>query len=202
MHAIGDRAIDQAVSVVETLRSEGVVFPFAPRLEHAEMLDAELLERAVSAGFLFSMQPNFTARWQHPGQLYEAAFGPERGARLNPYAAVAATGRLLFGSDTMPIGPLFGLTGALGHPSAAQRLTMEEAVRAYAVTPATGVLRPFHANRLAPGDPADMALLRLPSPPASTGPGGLEGARVEAVWADGALRHADPTFVRPAWLAQ
>lgn len=191
MHAIGDRAIDQAIRGVERLR-ERALAPArpGPRLEHAEMLDAELLERAVACGMRVSMQPNFTARWQGPGQLYETALGPARAAALNRYGSVSETGRLHLGSDTMPMDPLLGLVGAMSHPRPEERLSFPQAVRHYTASGATAVYRPFGEGRVVPGEPADLILLRLPGPPPDLSPDQARRAEVLATWVAGELRHA------------
>jgi hypothetical protein len=201
MHAIGDRAIAQAISVVERMRSDGLSFPApGPRLEHAEMLDAELLARGVAAGFVFSMQPNFTARWQHPGGLYEQVLQPARAAALNPYRAVALTERLIFGSDTMPLDPLLGLAGAIRHPVPTERLCFRSALRRYTQAAAAAVPSPFGNGTLAPGAPADFVVLRLPPGVAFSFAPGVAGSppveRVEAAatWVGGECVHADAAF--------
>lgn len=201
MHAIGDRAIAQAISVVERMRSDGASFPApGPRLEHAEMLDAELISRGTAAGFIFSMQPNFTARWQHPGGLYEQVLRAERAAALNPYRAVALTERLVFGSDTMPLDPLLGLAGAIRHPVPEQRLCFRSALRRYTQAAAAAAPFPFGNGTLEPGAPADFVVLRLPpdvSFPFLTGVAGsppVERMEVAATWVGGACVFADEAF--------
>jgi predicted amidohydrolase YtcJ len=201
MHAIGDRAIVQAISVVERMRADGWDFPSpGPRLEHAEMLDAGLIARAVEAGILFSMQPNFTARWQHAGGLYEQVLGPARASALNPYRAVAATDRLLFGSDTMPLDPLLGLRGACRHPVPGERLCFASALQRYTRAAAAAVPRPFGNGTVAPRAPADFVALRLPPgtpfpfPPGVGGSPPAEQLEVAATWVGGECVHADAAF--------
>ena len=201
MHAIGDRAIAQAISAVERMLSDGVSFPApGPRLEHAEMLDAELIARGASAGFLFSMQPNFTARWQHPDGLYEQVLLPARAAALNPYRTAALTERLIFGSDTMPLDPLLGLAGAIRHPVPGQRLCFRSALRRYTQAAAAAVPFPFGNGTLEPGAPADFVVLRLPpdaSFPFAPGVAGsppVERMEVAATWVGGECVHADAAF--------
>lgn len=201
MHAIGDRAIIQAISVAERMRAEGWTFPSpGPRLEHAEMLDAGLVARGAEAGFLFSMQPNFTARWQHAGGLYEQVLHVSRTAALNPYRTVAATDRLVFGSDTMPLDPLLGLRGACRHPVPGERLCFASALRRYTRAAAAAVPCPFGNGTLEPGARADLVVLRLPPgtifpfPPGVEGSPPLERMEVAATWVDGECVHADAAF--------
>lgn len=162
LHAIGDRAIEQALAAFRMLEAEGVSLDH-PRLEHAEMLHPEHLAAIEGTSVVLSMQPNFTARWQGPGGLYEQVLGVERARRLNPYRSVARKPRLLFGSDTMPLDPLLGLRGALGHPLAEERLSMDEALRAYTLWPRWYSEGLHGEGGLRPRDPADFAILELPA---------------------------------------
>ncbi|MBD3163033.1 MAG: amidohydrolase family protein, partial [Candidatus Eisenbacteria bacterium] len=107
LHAIGDRAVDQAVEIYAAL--SGTAVPSRLRIEHAEQCASETIDRAAENGIVWSMQPNFTARWQGPEGLYERLLGTERTRGLNRYRTLASRGRLLFGSDTMPLGPLLGI---------------------------------------------------------------------------------------------
>lgn len=193
LHAIGDAAIEQAIRVVETLQREGHAGPeWAPRLEHAEALAPDLLERAVAAGFWFSMQPNFTVRWQHPGGLYEGRLGWDRTLGLNPYRSAFATGRLVLGSDCMPVGPRFGWRGLLEHPQESERLSPPEVLLAYGLAARSCVDAPFlrpvdragslMAGAIGPacgfsaGDSADLVLLDDAAPPR------VRGVAVNGQW--------------------
>ena len=142
-------------------------------------LDREI-ERLARLGITASMQPNFVARWAHPGGLYERVLGPDRAPRTNRFRSLARAGvSLAFGSDAMPVGPLLGLSGALGHPDPAERLTVEEALAAYtAGGPLSVEERP---GRLEPGHPADLVLLSARTPDAQA----VTGAVVDATWVDG-----------------
>ena len=209
MHAIGERAITQAISTVEALRREGHALPPpGARVEHAEELTEDLVERGTAAGMLFSMQPNFTARWQHRGDLYESVLGWERAERLNPYRRVASTGQLLFGSDCMPLDPWLGLRGAMTHPLESERLSLREALLAYSGSSAAGVRFPFGQGRLSAGEPADLliaewpALSRVVGLSSSVAPGAeaLEDVRVLGVLVDGILRSHDGSLRPPGWL--
>jgi hypothetical protein len=133
VHAIGDAAIVQVVTTAEAIVARHGLPAFGwASIEHAELLDPELLERAIAARLRFSMQPNFVARWGEPGGLYQTALGPERWQRMNPLRPVHDAGAvLLFGSDGMPMDPALGLQGAVRHPVAASSLGVEEALEVY-----------------------------------------------------------------------
>ncbi|WP_336135288.1 amidohydrolase [Natronomonas amylolytica] len=121
VHAIGDAAIEVTL---DTLPDD----PEARhRIEHAELLPADL------DGFdaVASMQPNFL-RWARESGLYEQRLGAERTAASNRFSDVLDAGvPLAFGSDCMPIDPLYGIQQAVTAPETSQRLSVTEALRAY-----------------------------------------------------------------------
>ncbi|MFQ3319846.1 MAG: putative amidohydrolase YtcJ [Natronomonas sp.] len=121
VHAIGDEAVDVTL---ETLPDD----PEARhRIEHAELLPDDL------SGFdaVASMQPNFL-RWAREDGLYEKRLGEARTAASNRFSDVLdADIPLAFGSDCMPIGPLYGVQQAVTASEKSQRLTVTEALRAY-----------------------------------------------------------------------
>ncbi|WP_178917985.1 amidohydrolase [Natronomonas gomsonensis] len=121
VHAIGDEAIE---ITLETLPEDPEM---RHRIEHAELLPADL------EGFdaVASMQPNFL-RWARAGGLYERRLGADRTAESNRFADVLdADVPLAFGSDCMPLDPLFGVQHAVTAPEEGQRLSVTEALEAY-----------------------------------------------------------------------
>src|SRR5208283_2593619 len=60
IHAIGGRAIDQALAALERLSAQGVAFPWV-RLEHVQFITLSQARRAKDLGLLLSMQPNFNS---------------------------------------------------------------------------------------------------------------------------------------------
>jgi predicted amidohydrolase YtcJ len=113
-HAIGDAATDQVVAAMRLAAEQNPrVITAGHRVEHAELLTDPAAFAEV--GLTASMQPAFDATWGGPDGMYAQRLGPERAARLNPLAALAAAGvPLALGSDSpvTPIGPLAGLRAA------------------------------------------------------------------------------------------
>ncbi len=157
LHAIGMRATKQALEAFRRLGGgrEGMEL----RIEHAEELDAATIDLARRLRVVLSMQPNFTARWQGPDGMYERALGPDRARALNPYRTAVRSTRVVFGSDTMPFGPLGGIRGALAHPDPAERLTVAEAITAYA---SGGLDSAAGSDALQEGRNADLVVLHAP----------------------------------------
>ncbi len=156
IHAIGDAAIESALSALETT---GDPAQARHRIEHVELASDDHIERMAEAGIVASMQPNFL-QWAGEGGLYEHRLGPERTAESNRFRDLLDAGvPLAFGSDSMPLDPLFGIQAVVNAPEAAQRLTVTEAIEAYT---RGGAYAGFDEDRLGtiePGTLADLVML-------------------------------------------
>ncbi|WP_306056052.1 amidohydrolase [Natronococcus wangiae] len=127
-HAIGDEAIEEALSALEATDDPA---GSRHRIEHVELATDSQLERMADAGIVASMQPNFH-QWAGEGGLYDQRLGRERRKRTNRFRRVLEAGiPLAFGSDCMPLDPLLGIHHAVNAPTEAQRLSVTEAIRAY-----------------------------------------------------------------------
>ncbi|MEW5826854.1 MAG: amidohydrolase [Candidatus Bipolaricaulota bacterium] len=179
-HAIGDRAIGQVLAAHRAARTDGAL---RHRIEHFEFPTEEQVSETRTLGLCVCMQPNFVGNWGGLGGLYEAALGRRRAARGNPFRRVLDAGIPLgFGSDGMPLSPLYGVSSAVRAPHDAQRLTLGEAVHAYTVGSADLSGGAPSGGRIAEGDPADLVL--LDGPLDATGIGVRRAART---WVGGAL---------------
>jgi predicted amidohydrolase YtcJ len=160
VHVIGDAALDAALDGFEAARI-GRGNPLGHRLEHVEMVPGDAaLARLARLGLAVAAQPNFVGAWQGPGGLYETRLGPERARRLNPFASLIRAGvPVAFSSDAMPIDPLLGIRGAANHPDPIERVDALEAFRRYAEWGSRIAGDGDGRGRIAPGAPADFALL-------------------------------------------
>lgn len=156
IHAIGDRAIEE---VLAAARLAGVGFYDRHRIEHLELPTPAQLARVKDLGLVASMQPNFL-QWSGPGKMYEERLGPARDARIDPHRWVLDQGiPLAFGSDGMPIGPLYGIGLALDPPHPVQRVTVDEALEAYTKGSAYACFAEDELGEIAVGKWADLVIL-------------------------------------------
>jgi predicted amidohydrolase YtcJ len=154
-HAIGDEAIAATLDAYAGTDAAAA----RHRVEHAEVLTDDLVERFAEVGAVASVQPNFL-KWAREGGLYEARLGRERTHASNRYAALREAGvPLAFGSDTMPLGPLFGVQQAVTAPADAQRLDVTEALRAYTHGAAYALRDEDRFGTVEPGKRADLVVL-------------------------------------------
>jgi len=161
VHAIGDRAIRQFVDIYKTVFSEQIPDnPLGHSLEHLEVIDDSLLSTLKRLGIYASLQPNFAGRWSAPGGLNEKRLGSERLARCNAYKDFLKKGiPIVFGSDSMPLDPLFGIKSAIYHPIRNQRLQPFDAVKAYVQNCYKILGLDSKFGSLVPGKIADLVIL-------------------------------------------
>jgi len=159
VHAIGDLAIDQAIEAFRFVRMEGKSF-LRHRLEHIEVLQPEHIGWMKRLNLVASMQPNFVARWQQEGRLYQIRLGWERAKRMNPFGSILRAGvPLAFGSDGMPFGPIYGIVGALTHPEPSEQISLRQALLAYTQGAAFACSIENQVGTIASGKLADLVVL-------------------------------------------
>jgi predicted amidohydrolase YtcJ len=163
MHSIGDRTTAMALKVIEKVlkipNSSKNLNPMRHRLEHLEVLTRSQIKRIARLRLVCSMQPNFAWKWQNPGDLYERYLG-DRYKSMNCFKSVLEAGiRLTFGSDCMPLGPLYGLQGATCHPFACGRLKPIDAFRCYTSEGAFATFDEKRKGRIDQDFRADLVVL-------------------------------------------
>lgn len=163
VHSIGDRTTAMALSVFEkTFRVSGRIKNSnlrRHRLEHLEVLDPALIKKITRLRLICSMQPNFAWKWQNPGNLYERYLG-DRYKKMNCFKQVLKAGNnLAFGSDCMPLGPLYGLQGATCHPFACGRLKPADAFRCYTAQGAFAAFDEKNKGKIDEGFLADLVVI-------------------------------------------
>jgi predicted amidohydrolase YtcJ len=105
------------------------------------------------------MQPNFVRRWQNPDGMYEKILGPKY-LTMNCFSSlIKARITVVFGSDCMPLGPLYGIPGAVWHPSSYCKLDVAEAFRLYTEAGAYATFDEKKKGKLEPGYLADLLVL-------------------------------------------
>jgi predicted amidohydrolase YtcJ len=136
-HVIGDAGMDtvlEGYDAAAELVGLDLVRASRPRLEHAEMVDADGIARMARLGMVASVQPAFDAFWGGTAGMYEARLGHHRVPGTNPFAALARAGvRLALGSDS-PVtrfDPWGAVRAAVEHHQADQRLDVGTAVAAH-----------------------------------------------------------------------
>lgn len=169
VHAIGDRANALLLDIFDSVATAHGPRDRRFRIEHAQHLRAEEIARLAPLGVLASMQPYHAAddgRWAAK-RIRE----PELAGTYAFRAILDAGATLLFGSDwyVAPLDPVLGIWAAVArqtidganpegwHPE--QRITVEEALRAYTSANAYGMFAEARRGMLKPGMLADITVL-------------------------------------------
>jgi predicted amidohydrolase YtcJ len=180
-HAIGDEAIAATLDVLAEATGQ------RHRVEHAEVLTDDLVERLGEGDVVVSAQPNFL-KWARTGGLYDRRLGVERSRSTNRFRDLLDAGaQLAFGSDCMPLGPLFGVEQAVTAPADGQRLSPTEALRAYTWG---GAYAGFDEDRLGTAEPGKRAdLVVLEASPWAVDPDDIGAIDVALTLVDGQVVH-------------
>lgn len=169
VHAIGDRANATLLDIFERVARENGGRDRRFRIEHAQHLAPADLPRFGALGVIASMQPYHAiddGRWA--GKI----IGPERSKGTYAFRGLLDSGaRLAFGSDwyVAPPTPLEGIYAAVTRRTLddrnpdgwvpAQKITVEEALRAYTAGAAYGSFHERETGAIRPGMLADLAVI-------------------------------------------
>jgi hypothetical protein len=169
VHAIGERATGLLLSIYDSVARAHGPRDRRFRIEHAQHLRRQDVARLAALGAVASMQPYHAI---DDGRWAEKRVGPERVRNMYVFRSLLNAGAHLgFGSDwtVAPMDPLLGIYAAVTrrtldgkHPGGwipEQKITVEEALRAYTSGNAYGVFAERTRGRLLPGRKADLVLL-------------------------------------------
>jgi len=169
VHAIGDRAIAELLTIWEQLVAGEAPRDRRLRMEHAQHVRPGDIPRFERLGVIASMQPYHLA---DDGRWAEERIGRERCGDAFVFRSLLDRGvRVAFGSDwpVAPLDPLLGIEAAvhrrtLGgrHPDGwhpEQRISVVEALRAFTADAAHAIFRGNDLGALQPGKLADLVVL-------------------------------------------
>jgi predicted amidohydrolase YtcJ len=168
VHAIGDRANGLLLDTYAKVSSENGPRDRRFRIEHAQHLAPADIPRFAQLGVIPSMQPYHAI---DDGRWAEKYIGPRIKTTYAFRSLLDARAQLAFGSDwyVAPPTPLEGIYAAVtrrtiddrnpGGWVPAQKITVEEAVRAYTATAAYASFDELRKGTLAAGRLADLVML-------------------------------------------
>ena len=169
VHAIGDRANDELLTIFEKTEKANGLRDRRFRVEHAQHLNDKLIKRFAANKVVASMQPYHAI---DDGRWAWKRLDNERLKGTYAFRTILDNGGLLaFGTDwyVAPLNPLWGIYAAVtrrtldgknpGGWFPAERLTVEEAVRAYTIGSAYAEFQETEKGTLAKGMLADFIVL-------------------------------------------
>lgn len=169
IHAIGDRAINFLLNTYERVADENGERDRRFRIEHSQHLAPGDINRYAELKVIASMQPYHAI---DDGRWAEEYIGPERIKTTYAFRSLLDSGATLaFGSDwfVAPATPLEGIYGAVTRRTLdgknpegwvpEQKITVEEALKAYTVSAAYASFEEDIKGSLEPGKLADFVVL-------------------------------------------
>ena len=198
VHAIGDKANDEALSAIEEL-NETYKGDRRWRIEHAQIIDPVDISRFAATGTIASVQP---VHQTSDRLMAEARLGPDRLAGAYAWKSLLDSGAILaFGTD-VPVessSPFPGLAAAITREDASgqpfggwmpeQRLAREQAWQAYTNGAAYAAFAEDRLGSLEPGKRADFIIIDQDLLLAT--PAQIRATQVLQTWVQG-----KPVFVR------
>lgn len=169
IHAIGDKANDSILTIYEQVSKANGERDRRFRIEHAQHLRAEDIKRFGRDRIIASMQPYHCI---DDGRWAEKRIGRERAKGTYAFRTLIDTGATLaFGSDwsVAPLDPILGIYAAVtrrtldgknpGGWIPEQKISVEEAVRAYTFGSAYAEFAENSKGTITPGKLADIVIL-------------------------------------------
>jgi predicted amidohydrolase YtcJ len=169
IHAIGDEANFRILEIYRQTAEANGARDRRFRIEHAQHLRTNEIPRFGSRKVIASMQPYHEA---DDGRWCEKRIGPARSKGTYAFRSLLDTGAVLaFGSDwtVAPLNPLEGIKAAVTrqtldgkHPNGwnpEQKISIDEAVRAYTVGSAYAEFAEKVKGTITPGKLADIVML-------------------------------------------
>ncbi|MGH8222676.1 MAG: amidohydrolase [Woeseiaceae bacterium] len=198
VHAIGDRAIRDLLDIYLDVAEANGARERRFRIEHAQHIHPDDLPRFAAQEVIASMQPYHAI---DDGRWAEKVIGAERAKTTYAFRSLIRSGaHVAFGSDwfVAPATPLEGIYAAVtrrtldgANPGGwvpEQKISVEQALRAYTAEAAYAAYEEHEKGRLKPGMLADFVLLDrdLTAIPPET----LRDARVLRTVVGGRIVHA------------
>ncbi len=174
IHAIGDRANHIVLNIYEKIKELNPKRERRHRIEHCSVLEEIDIPRFAELGVVASVQPAF---WSSDRKWLQQRLGKERLKRAYPFKSLLDSGAILsFGTDwpVESLNPMLGIYSAVTrdveaikslrpvktHNAASlQKLTIEQAVKAYTLGSAYAQFQEKEKGSLEAGKLADIVVL-------------------------------------------
>lgn len=159
VHAIGDKAIGTVLDAFERALKDYDGMMLRHRVEHASVLNKQLIKRLKKLDLIACVQPHFVISdfW------VEARLGRSRARWTYPFKTLIDNGVLIAGGSDCPVEPISPLLGvyalAARKPFPQERVTVEEALKIYTRNAAYASFEEKVKGSIEVGKLADLTVL-------------------------------------------
>lgn len=186
LHAIGDAAIDQALTAFETALKDHPRKEHRHIIIHADLMTGDLIERARDTGIAIALQTPFLYWPEEPVSYLETLLGDRRVTHMLPLKTMLNQGILMAnGSDgpTTRPDPIHAIHSACNHPLESQRIPVMDALKMSTVNGAKLSFEEEIRGTLSLGKLADFVILSKPIH--RVAPEEIKNIVVEETWLKG-----------------
>ena len=168
-HAIGDKANAYVLGIYEEIKKQNQDWDRRFRIEHAQHLRDEDIQRFSQAGVIASCQPYHL---YFDGSYAEKKIGPARTKNAYPFKTLLEHGTIVcFGSDwpVAPLNPLYSIYAAATRQTSdnnnpggwipGQKIPVEDAVKCCTINSAYAAFEENIKGSIEPGKIADLVVL-------------------------------------------
>jgi len=169
VHAIGDRANAFMLDLYERIKNENAPWERRFRIEHAQHLRKNDIDRFAEIGVIASVQPYHCI---DDGGWAEKRIGPERIKTTHPYRSLLNSGAVVaFGTDwpVAPLNPLLGIYAAVTRRTVdeknpngwipGEKISVENAIKCYTLNAAYASFEEKSKGSIEVGKLADFVVL-------------------------------------------
>lgn len=161
LDAIGDAAIEMILEAFESVSHIYNLKDFRHRIEHAEMITLEQMERAAAMGVILCVTATYEGIWGFPGGMYSDRLGSNYGKtnRLHDMQEKGVT--VCAGSDSpvTDFNPLTGIYWAMNMPVKDNSIDLVNALKMYTYNGAYAIKAENRIGSICPGKKADIVIL-------------------------------------------
>lgn len=197
IHAIGDRAIRDALDAFAYARAHGVGAGNRDQIAHLELIDPADLPRFRALGVLANLQLLWARRDSYVADATEPYIGPVRSTHLYPARSLLDAGATLVGGSDWGVSS-FDVFDAMEHAVTRgdpvllpeQSIPLQAALDAYTINAAYALRQEATTGSIEPGKRADLVVIDRDI--FTLGPRDLHLTKVLATFLDGRKVYAAP----------
>lgn len=161
LHAIGDAAVDQALTAFEAALQDFPREDHRHIIIHADLMEEADIRRAAAMNIHIALQPPFLHWKEEPMEYIEKILG-RRGDGLIPLKSMLDAGLIMAGgsdaSCTMP-DPIFSIWCACNHPNQRESVSVMDALKMHTINAAALSFDEKERGSLEVGKVADFTVL-------------------------------------------
>jgi hypothetical protein len=187
-HSNGDREIDMVLTAIERAQAANPRPDARHRIEHASVMNPELLARAKAANVILVFH---SYMWEHGEKL--ASFGTERLRYMHAYRTAIDSGMKVAGHSDSPISaadPMLRVGDMVTRKSShgvvyggEQHVTVDEAIKVWTLDGAFATFEESTKGSITPGKFADFVVLS--ADPRSVAPDDIKHVAISATYVGG-----------------